>query len=299
MKVLLVAVALLNCARWGVAETATESGSLVRSMPPVIVTATNTLAEDQSIGPNNQPEWTARRRFAITRIYVQPPWQVDTELSWHASYDRGEAPINQLTQEIELGLPHRLQLDYEAAEGNYFNETQRADYWRYASSSVELRWALADWGKILFNPTVKGEWKFNNALADFYELSLSVGDELAQRWHWGAELFYEQQVGDDREREYAGSVALSYTVIDEKLGVGIESKLKDEGDKDQHNPELSLIVGPSIQWRPTARTHLDVAPLFGVTGRAAHVETFIFFGFDFGPGSERSETLSPVSLRNE
>ena len=28
--------------------------------------------------------------------------------------------------------------------------------------STELRWALADWGKIPMNPTLYAEWEFNN-----------------------------------------------------------------------------------------------------------------------------------------
>jgi hypothetical protein len=267
-----------------------ESNSTDR-LPPLKVIGTNNLVEETAFGQNLQPEWTARRRFTTTRVYVQPPWQVETELSWDATYARDAAPSHTLRQEVEIGLPYRLQVDYEAAE----IVAPHND--RYDSSSVELRWALAEWGKIPLNPTIKAEWRINNGEADTYEVSLSLGDELAPRWHWGSECFYEQQVGSGREREFAGSLALSYTVIDGKLGVGIESKLSDEGDKDQHNPEISVIVGPSLQWRPTRRTHLDVGPLFGVTGRAPHVETFVFFGFEFGPGSEPGEALSPVSLR--
>jgi hypothetical protein len=54
-----------------------------------------------------------------------------------------------------------------------------------------------------------------------------------------------------------------------------------------------------MQWRPTPRTHLDVVPLFGVTGQSPQVQSFIFFGIDFGPGSEDHEQLSPASLRNK
>ena len=289
-----VTVSMLS-ATWGFCD-GTQSAEVVSPpvrLPEVTVTGEQPLNEEQPLGENQQPEWTARRRFTTARVYVQPPWQVETETGWDATYGRTGIPHHLLTQEIELGLPYRFQADYEYAE------TVDGGHWRYDSSSFELRWALADWGKIPLNPTVKAEWKINNTEADTYELSLSVGDELAPRWHWGAEGFYEQQVGSDREREYAGALALSYTVIDEKLGVGIESKLSDEGDKDQHNPEISVIVGPSLQWRPTPRTHLDIAPLLGVTGLAPRIETFVFFGFDFGSGSERSESLAPASLRNK
>jgi hypothetical protein len=53
-----------------------------------------------------------------------------------------------------------------------------------------LRWALADWGKLWFNPALKAEYRLANAQADFYELSLSLGDQFAERWHWGVDFFY-------------------------------------------------------------------------------------------------------------
>jgi hypothetical protein len=260
-------------------------------MPRVIVTGTN--VEETLFGPNEQPEWTASRRFTRTHVYVLPPWQISTELGWRTTYPREGIPSHQLTQEIELGLPYRFQIDYQAAE------RIQGGVWSYADSSVELRWALADWDRIPLNPTLKAEYKFNNAEANAYELTLSLGGELASGWHWGNEWFYEQQVGDDREREYAVSAALSYTLIDQKLGIGIESKLSDETDKDDRHSHLQCFVGPSLQWRPTPRTRLDIAPLFGVTGPSPRLQTFIFFGFDFGPGSERPEALPTASLRQK
>jgi hypothetical protein len=59
---------------------------------------------------------------------------------------------------------------------------------------------------------------------------------------------------------------------------------------------LNQEVGPSLQWRPTPRTHLNAECLFGVTVWAPYVETFVFFGVDFGPGSEPSEGVTPASL---
>jgi hypothetical protein len=262
-------------------------------LPEVTVTGEQPLNEERPLGPNQQPEWTARRRFTTTRVYVQPPWQIEAETGWDATYGRSGKPHHLLTQEIEIGLPYRLQLDYEYAE------TVDGDRWRNDSSSVELRWAFAEWGKIPLNPTVKAEWKFNNALADAYELSLALGEEITPRWHWGVNLFYEQQVGDDRETEYAISQAVSYTVIDEKLGVGVEMKFDVETDNLDRHAYPVFLIGPSVQWRPTPRTHLDIAPLFGTTGPSPRIEAFIFFGIDFGPGSERSEAITPVSLRNK
>jgi hypothetical protein len=140
-------------------ETPSITTAPVR-LPEMQVVGTNTLAEDMPIGPNQQPEWTARRRFTTTHVYVQPPWQADAELGIDTTYGRGDAPSTKFTQEFELGLPYRLQVDYEVAEvAEPHND-------HYDSSSFELRWALADWNKIPLNPTLKAEWRINNGDAD-------------------------------------------------------------------------------------------------------------------------------------
>lgn len=290
-KCLLAGLVFIGGTLCGMAQADEQPGNPV-PMPEVTVTATNELAEEALMGPNQQPEWTARRRFVTTRVYVQPPWQFETESGWDATYPRKGSPSHLLTQEFELGLPHRFQVDYEYAEA--IND----GHWRTDSSSFELRWALADWGRIPMNPTIKAEWKINNADADAYELNLALGDEIAPGWHWGSNFFYEQQVGTGRERELDATLAISHTLIDEKLSIGAETKLTDETDKDDRVSHLQFQAGPSLQWRPTPRTHLDLVPLFGTTGHSSRVELFVFFGVDFGPGSEH-EGIEPASLRNK
>src|SRR5262249_24779822 len=118
--------------------------------------------------------------------------------------------------------------------------------------------------------------------------------------HWGLNLFFENQIGDDREREYAVSQGLSYTLIDERFSAGVEMKFSSESDKDtRSSPENKFLIGQSLQWRPTERTQLDVVPLVGVNDEAPEVELFVFFGFDFGSGSKRDAELRPASLRGK
>src|SRR6266404_1547449 len=286
---LMVAVTALQClTTWAMAQ-ADDIYSTPVTLPPVTVTATNALQEEALVGPYQQPEWTARRRFTITRIYVLPPWQAETEFGWDAKYPRGGSPQHTLQQEFELGLPYRFQIDYEIHGANFVEGDTGGGRWHYDSSEFELRWALAAWGKIPLNPTVKVEWKHNNGGTDAAEANLLLGDELTPRWHWGSDLFYEQGVNGDRRTEKAVSLAISYSAIDEKLGVGMEARLDSENDVDDRHAHLNLEVGPSLQWRITPRLHLDLEPLFGVTGFAPHIETFVFMGYDFGPGSEPRE----------
>ena len=287
----LLLVATLGGPGWIHAQGASADSQSAR-LDEVVVLGTNEGRENLPLGPNLQPEWTARRPFATTRVYVQPPWQVEAEIGWRTQWPRKGGPSHRLQQEIEIGLPYRLQLDIENAD------TVDHGKWDHAFNALELRCAFADWGRVPLNPTVNLEWKFNDHAADAYEVQLLLGEQFSERWHWGLNLFFEQQIGDDREREFAVAQALSYTLIDEKLSAGVEMKFASGSDKDtRSHPEYEFLIGPSFQWRPTRRTHLDVVPLFGVTHDSPRAELFVFFGFDFGPGSKEMEGVTPASLR--
>lgn len=248
--------------------------------------------ESARIGPYEQPEWTMHRRFITTRGYVLPPWQVSAELGYDIkSNDEGDVR-HRLTQEIELGLPYRFQLDYEAR-----GATETGDAaWRFDSQSVELRWALADWDVIPTNPTVFAEWTFNDHEADAYEMKLLLADELGLRWHWGVNLFFEQMVGGEREREVAGSGALSYSLWDGVLGIGAEAKLTAETANEEDYATF-LQLGPSLQWRIGSHVHFDVAPLFGIGHEAPPMQVFALIGVDFFPSEYEREATEPASLR--
>jgi hypothetical protein len=274
----------------------------VSHLPEVVVSDRPTdearpgwLQEEQPVGENNQPDWTTRRRFATTRIYVASPWQWEFEQWWKGKFPRHGKAEHLLQSEISLGLPYRFQLDL------YENVEKPADAgWRHKGNQVEARWALADWGKIPLNPTLYGEWKFNSHEADAYEVKLLLGDEITTRWHWGFNAFYEQQVGGGRESELGGSLAFSYTAIDERLSLGIEMNLERASEPNlDGDPALEFLIGPSVQWRPTPRMHLDFVPLFGTTQDSPVVEAFIVFGIDFGPNGNHRGNYSPTSVRSK
>jgi hypothetical protein len=96
------------------AAAPSDDSKPVTRLPETVVTGT-VLQEERAISPNGQPEWTARRRFAETRICVLPPWQLSLETSWRFTKPRGEQdseeggekdPQHRLTQ--ELGLASRI-----------------------------------------------------------------------------------------------------------------------------------------------------------------------------------------------
>jgi hypothetical protein len=265
-------------------------------LPEVVVTGTQ-LQEEQPVGPYQQPAWTTARRFSTTRVYVQqPPWGMGVEQWWRGQFYRDGESAHRFQEELEIGLPHRLQLDI------YWDWiVNKAHQTHYLDTAVELRWAVADWGKIPLNPTLYGEWKFTDANQgpDKFEVKLLLGEEIVPRWHWGLNLVYEQEVGGDRAIEWAVSQGLSYTVWDEKLSVGAELKFTHETEAgNRSDGKFVLLLGPSVQWRPCRNTHVDVVPLCGVTGHAPRVEAFVVIGIDFGPGHDRVAT-APVSTRSQ
>ena len=259
-----------------------ESESVVISGSPV--------SEEAPVGENQQPEWTAYRRFSTTRIYVLPPWQIEFEQWWKGKFPREGESDHLFQSEVEIGLPYRFQLDV-------YENVENGDSGTRTGNQIEARWALADWNKFPLNPTLYAEWKFNNDAPDAYEFKLLLGEQLAPRWHWGFNLFFERETGGDRTTEWGFSQAVSYTVIDSKLGVGLEMNYENTTVKgSREKSENEFLIGPSIQWRPNRRIHLDFVPLLGATHDSPIVEAFIVFGFEIG-GRGNKEINAPASTR--
>jgi hypothetical protein len=252
-----------------------------QDLPPVDVTAPPTSEEDP-VGENGQPEWTTRRRFARSRVYVLPPWQVESELWSRTKMNSGEGPDRVFQGEVEVGLPYRFQLDlYQNLEGEPGARVHDK------GPQVEGRWAFADWGKIPWNPALYGEYMWNRLGAGKYEVKLLLGNAVGPRWHAAANLLLEQETSGARETELGMTAATSYTVVDRKLAIGAEftaSRLSESGARARGTWELA--VGPSIQWRFHPHAHLDIVPMFGLNRRSTGIDLFIVLGWDFGGGDE-------------
>jgi hypothetical protein len=59
-----------------------------------------------------------------------------------------------------------------------------------------------------------------------------------------------------------------------------------------------VLLGPSIEWRPTPRTHLSVVPLLGLTHDSPVVEAFIVFSFQLTKPAEPTLGRAPTALRS-
>jgi hypothetical protein len=82
----------------------------------------------------------------------------------------------------------------------------------------------------------------------------------------------------------------------ERLKVGVEMEYRNLTVKDTRGDPLhSFTIGPTVAWKPTAQTRLDISPLFGCTAGAPVADVFVAFSWLFG--NERAEAEAPVSTR--
>jgi len=277
----------------GPLRAADPSTGSAPQLPTVTVTGVDGSGEMQPVDNSGRPEWTSERRFGNTRVYIQDsPGDVSLEQWWRMQRGPGKAVENLFEEEVEIGLPYRMQLDlYENWIADQHGRTH------HDSVSFELRWAVADWGKIPLNPTLYGEYKVAPTVAEsYYELKILLGTDFTKRLHWGFNASREAALGGARSVEYEITQGLSYSVIDQRLGIGVEMEYGDvtlANHRSDH--ERRFLIGPSIQFRPTKNTHIDIVAEAGVT-QSPYFQSFVIFGIDFGR-LEGEQHYVPASIR--
>src|SRR5881275_3652178 len=286
----------------------------LREEPSIVVTG------EEVPSAYGAPPGLSRSRFSNTvQAYVLPPWSFFFGELFEGQGFRHGPPDYLFTQEIEMGLPYRFNV---AAESQFerFNGGGGAQ-----TVSLEARWALADWNKIPLNPTLFAEYKFGVGtirheevppppggggeeeeeeeggppkVPDAYEVRLLLAQEFFGRVEWAMNWFFEKENTGDRGREwgFSQSVMTPILLAEERLKVGIEMEYKNVTTKDTRGDALnSFVLGPTVAWKPTAQTRLDISPLFGCTHDSPVADVFVAFSWLFG--GERAEAEAPVSSR--
>src|SRR5215471_1230983 len=287
---------------------------------PVVVTAEGAPGayEEVPSAYGAPPEFSRSRFSNAVNAYVLPPWAFFFGEIYEGQGFRHGPPDHLFTQEIEMGLPYRFGV---AAEAKFerFNGGGGAE-----TVSLEARWALADWNKIPLNPTLFAEYKFGVGtirheevppppgeggeeeeeeggppkVPDAYEVRLLLAQDFGEHVEWAMNWFFEKENTGDRGREWGFSQAAMIPVLlpNERLKVGIEMEYRNVTTKDTRgDPVNSFTIGPTIAWKPTAQTRLDISPLFSCTHDAPVADVFVAFSWLFG--GERAEAEAPVSTR--
>src|SRR5262249_50670987 len=263
-------------------------------------------SDSMPVGPYGQPVWTTQRPFPTVRTYVLPAGQAQVEHWYRPRWKKDGSREDRLLEELAIGLPHRFQLDvYER-----WNIEQDADKHYQANHEgvmIELRWAVADWGVLPLNPTLYAEWvqrgePSQQERPDKYELKVLLADSfLNDRLFWAGNFILEKEVGGEKENELGYSQALATTIIERKLLGGVEMWYRAQNvHSDRAHWNNEFLIGPSLQWRPTNRTFLDVVCLFATPKASPDVEMYVVLGFQFGkragPGFGG---ITPASLGQE
>jgi hypothetical protein len=265
------------------------------------------------------PPGISRTRFSpLLTAYVLPPWTFFFGQIYEGDAFRHDPPDHLFTQEIEMGLPYRFGL---AAETSFerFNGGGGP-----STASIEARYALANWNKIPLNPTIFAEYKFGTGpirreevtppagaggeeeeggppeKPDAYEVRLLLAQDFGERLEWALNGFFEQEIQGDRGREwgFAQSAVTPILLPNERLKVGVEMQYKNfTASFTRNDPLHTFVVGPTIAWKPSKSTRIDVSPLIGCTEDSPRVQVFAVFSFLLGP-SGGPEAEAPASTRN-
>jgi hypothetical protein len=277
---------------------------------PIVVTA------EEVPSAYGAPPGLSRSRFSNTvNAYVLPPWAFFFGELYEGQGFRHGPPDHLFTQEIEMGLPYRFNVagetEFERFNGGGGDQTV----------SLEARWAFADWNKIPLNPTIFAEYKFGVGtirheevppppgggeeeesgppkIPDAYEVRLLLAQEFFERVEWAMNWFFEKENTGDRGREWGFSQAVMTPILlpEERLKIGIEMQYRNVTTKDTRgDPANSFVIGPTVAWKPTAQTRVDISPLFGCTTDAPVADVFVAFSWLFG--GEHAEAEAPVSSR--
>jgi len=247
-------------------------------LPEVVVSGQKAaLVEEQKVGESAQPRWTATRRFPTTRVYVIPNGETEFEWWLRPTTDRSGYVQTEVQYEFEIGLPSRFQLDFYLT----MEKDGRSGPLDLGGLSWEVRYALADWGKLPFNPTLYFEWEYQNNAPDKFEAKILFGDELAPRWHWGLNAVVEREVAGDENQEMSLRGGLSYTVSDMNFSVGLEGEATfADSNLTRGTYQQEYVLGPSVQWRPIPNFHADFAFMFGLTTDSPLVKSLIVVGWE-------------------
>jgi len=290
-----------------------SSSASAQDVERVVVTG------DDVMSAYGAPGGLSRSRFTpTTDAYVLPPWTFYFGGIYEGDAFRHDFPDHTYTQEVEMGLPYRFEVEAET-------ELERFDGGGcFQTISLEGRYALADWNKIPLNPTLFAEYKFGVGtirheegpppppveeedeesgppkVPNAYEFRLLLAEDFSERVEWAANLFFEKENTGDRGREWGFSQSATMPVLlpHVQLKVGVEMEYKNFTVKDTRgSPMNSFVLGPTASYRTSKNTRFDVSTLFGCTADAPAVQVFAVFSILLGPGQEEGAE-APVSTRN-
>src|SRR5947208_9599738 len=241
------------------------------------------------------PDLSHGRISTLTKSYVLSPFSFELEAGYEGDIFRHGLPARLFRQEIEMGLPGRFTVGVQNQIEHFAGNT------RDRSFTLEARYALANWNKLLLNPTISAEYRFglSNGLPDSAELALLISHDFPHLIEWAMNIFVDREFGGRQSTNagFAQSVEVPLLLPEEKLEAGIEMQYQSGGERIGAGPTTKgLTIGPTLAWRPTKNVRFDLSPLLGCSDHTPAVQVFAVFSFSFGELAA-GDVESPASTR--
>jgi len=255
----------------------------------------NADAEELPTAYGAPPDLSHGRISTLTKSYVISPFSFELEAGYEDAIFQHGLPAQLFRQELEMGLPARFTVGIQNQIEHFAGDT------RDRSFTFEARYALANWNKLLLNPTISAEYRFglSNGLHDSGELALLISHDFPHLIEWAMNIFVDQEFGGRQSTSagFAQSVEVPLLLPEEKLEAGVEMQYQSGGERiGGRGSTKGLAIGPTLAWRPTKSVRFDVSPLIGCSDHTPVVQVFAVFSFSFG-GPATGDTETPASAR--
>src|SRR4051812_11632761 len=260
------------------------------------------------LGEYGQPAWAERSRAAATtKAYVLSPYESFAGIAYEADFSSHQKFRSGLTQEIDVGLPHRFEVGIENEIGFYGSSGYDTRF------SLEGRYAFADWNKLPFNPAISVEYLFGvganthsayrhdrttqlrdqpDAIAANLLLARSFADD---KLGYAVNLGFQQEVGGGQGRHLQINQALSYELMKGRVEVGAEMRYIHSTSNSVLTRNDEFALGPALSWKPWRQTRIALTGFFGVAD-APSVATVLLVSYEFG-GAEANLPALPAGVR--
>jgi hypothetical protein len=256
--------------------------------PQVVVRAE---AEELPSAYGAPPDLSHGRISTLTKSYVLSPFSLELESGYEGDIFRHGLPAHLFRQEIEMGLPARFTVGVQNQVEHFAGDTSGRSF------TLEARYALADWNKLLLNPTISAEYRFgfSDTSRNSGELALLISHDFPNLVEWAMNIFVDREFGgrESTSGGFAQSVEVPVLLPEEKLEVGLEMQYRSGGETIEPDRTIKgLVIGPTLAWRPRKSVRFDLSPLFGCSDHTPALQMFAVFSFSFGGTAESEAEMS-------
>lgn len=229
-----------------------EDGVPSFKLEPVQVEATELpgLKELDPVGAAGQPAWVAggTPRFTFSDTYVMAAGKKVVGVSAATDFGFDSHTRTEVAEYAAVGLKGGWQVG-----AAFLQDHNSQDDETNLGGKLEVRKALAPWGRIWGNPTLSLSFAEREGDNDTVRGAVLLTGSFRERWSWTLNGSYAHTFADVRQENVQITGGAMYSLKDNKLAVGAEAvaqwqQFRVNGWREDG---VALYVGPSVQWRPT------------------------------------------------